>query len=94
MTYDNAAAAETHNTALRTALDAALETRGYLVTRATSQITHAAVSLRSGHSGYNWPRSLCQANTTTVYHHTNGDQTVPVTCKRCQAGMEKRGIAA
>jgi hypothetical protein len=84
--------AAAHNTRLATEMRDALAEKGYAVTYAgRGEKNHAAITTRMGHSGFRWPRSLCQANTSAFYHALT-NQDAEVTCKRCLAGLDKRGI--
>lgn len=84
----------THNERVATTIREAKAARGFAVTTANTAVTHAATGVTVGHSGFNHPRSLCQNNTPRFYHALVNDQAAEVTCKRCLAGLAKRGVAA
>jgi len=78
------------NEGIKAALAAALAGRGYLVLAGGK--AHASIALVKGWGGHLHPRPLCQGHTSRKYYWTAADQSQPVTCQRCLAGMAKRNL--
>jgi len=52
---------------------------------------HAAITTTRGHSGFIFARTVCQTATPLEYATLISDEH-EVTCKRCLAGLDKRGL--
>jgi hypothetical protein len=87
---------EVSNTKLNAILDAACasnEGRGVArLASGTTSTIHAARGILRGWGGFNHARPLCQGHTSRVYFAPIVNQAKPVTCKRCLAAIEKRGL--
>lgn len=93
--WDQEADAKKKNIEKTDILNSALEARGYAACLIAAGAVHAAIRLTQGHHGYLHPRPLCQPASPRFYAGFYGKDhaaTEPVTCKRCLAGMAKRGI--
>ena len=82
------------NARTRDRLAYALAHRGYLTAYLGGKKIHACIATVKGHSGYIWPRALCQPHTPSTYaaeYDPEGDER-EVTCARGLASMDKRDL--